>query len=160
MEPQTTENLQSSPPARSENEFLGYVFKPDGRKEVRWQGGKEVEVSLPDEILQGMPSGIRKKHLDFLAVFEGIVEQAVAAKRSVSILQEELLKISGVTKHLINECERWGLLETKMVELKGKGRHMGGHKAVVFSPQGRALMKHLGDAMAEMIKESQVAGSK
>ncbi len=152
-----TSDAAPSMPVRSENEFIGYALRPDGRKEIRWQSGKEVEVDLPDEILQGIPVGLRKKHVDFLFALEDAAEVAKARKRAVSLLQEELLKIGGVTKHLIKECERWGFIECRMVTLAGAGKNHGGHKAVVLTPQGKALLKHMSDAMAEVAQAESIS---
>lgn len=142
-------------PQYHENQLLGFRFFPDGRKEIRWVKGEPTPMDLPDELLLPINGKFKDKHRQTLMAISEFGKQAAAMKRSVAMLQDEAVK-NGLDKTVIKDLERLGLVETAMVEIKVKdGRNLGGRKIIVLSPQGKAFVRTVEDAMREVIAMAQ-----
>lgn len=134
-----------------QNKLLGYRFLPDGKREVRLVDGKEELFELPEELLLPFSGKFKDKHRQTLMAIAEFGRQASAANRTVALLQDEAIK-NGLDKSVIKDLERLGLIETAMVEVKFSGAgSIGGRKAIVVAPQGKAFVKVMEQAMKEFI---------
>lgn len=147
---------ESGTPEKHENEYLGHTLTPNGWREKRWRGGKEVEIDpldLDPSPIQPLHRKFKDKHRQSLMAFLEAVEQVQSIDRKIPILREELISKANFDKQVIKDLVEFKLLEQHVIPISVGKKKLGGRAVLVPSLEARKLKRTVEEAMRDAGKE-------
>lgn len=145
-------------PERKEDQYLGHALTPEGWKELRWRGGKEVEIDpidTADMALKPIHKKFRERHRQSLMMFMECVDQVKSVNRKIPILREEAIEKVKLDKQVIKDLIGFGLLETHTIPIDRAGKKMGGRAVLFPSLEARKLKRAIEAALSEVIQKEE-----
>ena len=140
-----------------EGQYLGTRLTIEGRKELRWVSGKEVEVEPVelDSPIKPLHPKFRDKHRVALMAIMGAIEQLKTIDRNMPILREEMINKVGMEKQVIKDLIDYGYLDQEVIPMAHAGRQLGGRAVITPTIESRKLYRVVEEALknAETVNE-------